>query len=171
VRNHAPCKGIDACRRCALFRDSLECRSGLVDLVVCVGHHGGGGHLFARTGERFVGLVAEDVAEVGDRNGALVGQCSCQGLKAKPTMPVVGLPVSRTETMSVAPSANRRECAARTSVAAPLATSCSSANWRIVSNIDKRVRAEPPRFAPRTCLGCGSGTPGDAVDCPLNTCF
>ena len=36
--------------------------SGLVDLVVCVGHHGGGGHRLALAGERVVGLVAEDRA-------------------------------------------------------------------------------------------------------------
>jgi hypothetical protein len=45
----------------------FEFCSGLVDLVAGVGCHGGGGHLFARTGERFVGLVAEDTAQVGDR--------------------------------------------------------------------------------------------------------
>src|SRR6185295_8608903 len=37
-----------------LFRDSLQFCSGLVDLVVCVGHNGGGGHRLARAGERFV---------------------------------------------------------------------------------------------------------------------
>jgi hypothetical protein len=42
---------------------------GLVDLVEGVGHHLRGGHRFALTGERFVGLVAEDIAEVGDRGG------------------------------------------------------------------------------------------------------
>ena len=47
----------------------FEFCSGLVDLVVCVGHHRGGGHRLALAGERFVGLVAEDVAEVGDRGG------------------------------------------------------------------------------------------------------
>ena len=41
--------------------------SRLVDLVVCVGRHRGGGHRSARAGERFVGLVAEDIAEVSDR--------------------------------------------------------------------------------------------------------
>ena len=52
-----------------LFRDSVQFCSGLVDLVVCVGRHVGGGHRFALAGERFVGLVAEDIAEVGDRGG------------------------------------------------------------------------------------------------------
>jgi hypothetical protein len=33
-------------------------------LVVGIRHHGGGGHRFTLAGERFVGLVAEDVAEV-----------------------------------------------------------------------------------------------------------
>jgi hypothetical protein len=51
---------------------SLESRAfefcaGLVDLVVCVGRHGGGGHRLALAGERFVDLIAEDSAEVGDR--------------------------------------------------------------------------------------------------------
>jgi hypothetical protein len=65
VRNHRPRKGIDACRRCGLFRDGVQFCSGLVDLVVGVGHDGGGGHRFALAGERFVGLVAEHVAQVG----------------------------------------------------------------------------------------------------------
>jgi hypothetical protein len=47
----------------------FEFCSGLVDLVVCVGRHGGGGHRLTLAGERFVGLVAEDIAEVGDRGG------------------------------------------------------------------------------------------------------
>ena len=50
-----------------LFRDSVQFGSGLVDLVVCVVSHRGGGHRLALLGERFVGLVAEDLAEVGDR--------------------------------------------------------------------------------------------------------
>ena len=45
-----------------LFRDRFQCCSGLVDLVVGVRHHGGGGHRFALVGERFVGLVAEDIS-------------------------------------------------------------------------------------------------------------
>ena len=36
-------------------------------MVVGVGHHFGGGHGLALAGERFVGLVAECLAEVGDR--------------------------------------------------------------------------------------------------------
>ena len=36
--------------------------SGLVDLVVCVRHHRGGRHRLTLAGERFVGLVAEDLA-------------------------------------------------------------------------------------------------------------
>ncbi len=54
---------------CRLFRDRVQLRSGLVDLVVGVRSHGGGGHRFTLPCERFVGLVAEDVAEVGDRCG------------------------------------------------------------------------------------------------------
>ena len=49
-----------------LFRDGVQFCSGLVDLVVGVGHHLSGGHGFALLGERFVGLVAEDITEVGD---------------------------------------------------------------------------------------------------------
>jgi hypothetical protein len=48
-----------------------ESCSGLVDLVVGVGRHGGGGHRLTPAGERFVGLVAEDTAQVGDRGGDL----------------------------------------------------------------------------------------------------
>ena len=48
---------------------AFEFCSGLVDLVVCVGHHFGGGHRLTLAGERFVGLVAEDIAEVCDRGG------------------------------------------------------------------------------------------------------
>ena len=50
-----------------LFRDGVQFCSGLVDLVVCVRHDGGGGHRFTLAGERFIGRVAEDVAKVGDR--------------------------------------------------------------------------------------------------------
>jgi DNA invertase Pin-like site-specific DNA recombinase len=39
----------------------FEFRSGLVDLVVCVGHHGGGGHRLTLAGERFVALLAKGV--------------------------------------------------------------------------------------------------------------
>jgi hypothetical protein len=41
--------------------------AGLVDLVEGVGHHGSGGHGCASPGECFLSLVAEDLAEVGDR--------------------------------------------------------------------------------------------------------
>ena len=71
MRNHAPCKGIDACRKCARFRDSVQFCSDLVDLVVCVGRHGGGGHRLTLAGERFVGRLTEDIAEVGDRGVGL----------------------------------------------------------------------------------------------------
>ena len=47
----------------------FEFCSGLVDSVVCVGRHGGGGHCLALAGERFVGRVAEDIAEVSNRGG------------------------------------------------------------------------------------------------------
>ncbi len=53
------------------LRDSVQFCSGLVDLVVCVGRHFGGGHRLALAGKRFVGLVAERVAEVCDGGGQL----------------------------------------------------------------------------------------------------
>jgi hypothetical protein len=39
----------------------FEFCSGLVDLVVGIGRHRGGGHRLTLAGERFVGLVAEDL--------------------------------------------------------------------------------------------------------------
>ena len=45
----------------------FEFCSCLVDLVVGVGHHRGGGHRLALVGERFVGPLAEDLAQVGAR--------------------------------------------------------------------------------------------------------
>ena len=50
------------CLECGLFRDSVQFCSGLVDLVVGAGDHGGGGHRLALAGKRFVGFVAEDIA-------------------------------------------------------------------------------------------------------------
>ena len=64
---HLVVRRTSASRRCPLFRDSVQLRSRLVDLVVCVGHHFRGGHRFAIVGERFVGLVADDFTQVGDR--------------------------------------------------------------------------------------------------------
>ena len=49
----------------------FEFCSGLVDLVVGVGHNLCGGHRLTLAGERFVGRLAEDVAEVGDRGAEL----------------------------------------------------------------------------------------------------
>ena len=40
-------------------------------MVICLHHYGGGDHRFALVGERFVGRLAEDFAEVGDRGGEL----------------------------------------------------------------------------------------------------
>jgi hypothetical protein len=59
-------------------------------LVVCVGRHGGGGHRLTIAGERFVGLVAEDFAEVGDRGGDFGDPAAAMGLSAKPAMVVAG---------------------------------------------------------------------------------
>jgi hypothetical protein len=69
---------------CRLLRDSVQFCSGLVDLVVGVGHHLGGGHHFALAGERFVGLVAEDVAQVGDRGAELGDPRRRQRTKREP---------------------------------------------------------------------------------------
>ena len=52
-----------------LFRDRVQFCSGLVDLVVGVRRHGGGGHRLTLAGERFVGRLTEHIAEVGDRGG------------------------------------------------------------------------------------------------------
>src|SRR6202051_2715010 len=57
-------------RRVVISRRTKFC-SGLVDLVVGVGRDGGGGHRLTALGERFVGLVAEYFAEVGDRGAEL----------------------------------------------------------------------------------------------------
>jgi hypothetical protein len=47
-----------------LLRHRIQCHSGMVDLVVYVGHQRCGGHGFALVNQQFVGLVAEDVALV-----------------------------------------------------------------------------------------------------------
>jgi hypothetical protein len=49
------------CRICGLFRDTLQFRSGLVDLIVGVRHHLCGSHSFAPSSESFVRLVAEEI--------------------------------------------------------------------------------------------------------------
>ena len=58
------------------FRDCVQFCSRLVDLVVCVGRHRDGGHRLALAGERFIRLVAEDIAEAGD-HGAELRDCDC----------------------------------------------------------------------------------------------
>ena len=78
------------CLETGLFQDSVQFCSGLVDLVVCVGHHGGGGHRLAAAGERFVGLVAEDFAEVSDRGAGLGERQRLRGLSANPAMVAAG---------------------------------------------------------------------------------
>jgi hypothetical protein len=49
-----------------LFRDGVQFCSGLVDLVVGVGHRGDRGHRLTLVGEGFVGIVAENIAQVGE---------------------------------------------------------------------------------------------------------
>ena len=69
---------------CRLFRDCVQFRSGLVDLVICVCRHLGGGHRLTLPGERFVSLVAEDIAEVGDRGAEFGNHAVVTGSIAKP---------------------------------------------------------------------------------------
>ena len=56
---------------CSISRRLQFCL-GLVSLIVGVRHHRGGGHRLTLAGERFVGWVAKDIAEVGDRGGDLM---------------------------------------------------------------------------------------------------
>ena len=84
-----------------LFRDGLQLCSGLVDLVVGVGHHLGGGHRLTLAGERFVGRLTEDIAEVGDRRcRSRERPHQIRGLCPKPTRAV--LPTSAGGTRSAA---------------------------------------------------------------------
>ena len=71
-----------------LFRDGVQFCSGLVDLVICVGRHGGGGHGLTLAGEGFIDLVAEDIAKVGGRGVDFKGvHASARGLTtANPAM-------------------------------------------------------------------------------------
>ena len=55
-----------------LFRDGIQFRSGLVDLVVGVGHHLCGGHRLTLAGQRLVGRLTEHIAEVSNRGAELV---------------------------------------------------------------------------------------------------
>ena len=54
----------------------FEFCSGLVDLVVGVRHHRGGGHRLTLAGERFVRRLAEDIAQMGDQGVDLRKRCS-----------------------------------------------------------------------------------------------
>ena len=68
--------------RCSASISSLaQFCSGLVDLVVGVGRHSGGGHRFTLAGQGFVGLVAEDIAQVGDRGIELGIASAVRGLE------------------------------------------------------------------------------------------
>ena len=68
----------------------FEFCSGLADLVVCVGRHGGGGHRLALAGERFVGRLAEYIAEVGDRGAQLGYGRRGEGVAANPPTVAAG---------------------------------------------------------------------------------
>ena len=80
------------------------------------------------------------VAVVGGppKRGAQIGQLDGE--------PVVRLPLSgavpQGQDVGFAPGEVAGSARLRTSVASPRATSCSSANWRIVSSIENRVRPE-----------------------------
>src|SRR5271169_2522108 len=59
-------------RRCdGISARFYEFRSGLVNLVVRVGRHRGGGRRLTLAGQRFVARLTEDLAQVGDRGGDL----------------------------------------------------------------------------------------------------
>ena len=78
------------CLKTGLFRDGVQFCSGLVNLVVCVRRHGGGGHHFALLGEGFVGRLAEAsrrwvIAVVISRTPS-----AARGLRAKPAMVAAG---------------------------------------------------------------------------------
>src|SRR6516225_2338843 len=60
----------------------FEFCSGLVELVECVRHHGGGGHRLALAGERFVCRLTENIAQVGDR-GAELRNARGQGIEGE----------------------------------------------------------------------------------------
>src|SRR6201995_2979711 len=72
-------------RHCALRKFGWFCEScsGLVDLVVGVGHHRGSRHRLTSPGERFVGLVAEDIAQIGDGGGELGVRCRGEGAEGE----------------------------------------------------------------------------------------
>jgi hypothetical protein len=70
---------------------AFEFCSSLVDLVVCVHRNCRRGHRLTLPRERFVGLVAEDVAEVGDHAGDLRERRRVpRGLNSKPAMVAAG---------------------------------------------------------------------------------
>ncbi|HEY2501470.1 MAG TPA: hypothetical protein VGI68_08625 [Mycobacterium sp.] len=75
VFEHSDRRECDAGRRSLayLISGSIPARvqfcSGLVDLVVCVCHHGGGGHRRTLAGEQFVGRLTEQIAKVGANSG------------------------------------------------------------------------------------------------------
>jgi hypothetical protein len=73
LRHDDPGEPVPADRRTTVsnvvLRDRVQIYSGLVNLVVCVRRHSGGAHRLALAGQRFVGLVAEDIAEMSDRCG------------------------------------------------------------------------------------------------------
>ena len=54
------------CLETGLFRDGLQLCSGLVDLVACIRGDGRRRHRRTLAGDGFVGVVTEDVAQVGD---------------------------------------------------------------------------------------------------------
>ena len=57
---------------------------GLVDLVVGVCRHGGGGNRFTLAGQRFVGRLTEHVTQVGDRGGDFRDRRCGDGTEGEP---------------------------------------------------------------------------------------
>ena len=67
------------CRICGLFRDRVQLGSGLVDLVIGVGRHGGAGHRFAHAGKRFW-PDPKKWSTASESRSLLVEGCSVSGL-------------------------------------------------------------------------------------------
>ena len=65
------------------FETVFQFCSDLVDLIVCVGRHRGGGHRFSLARKRFVGLVAKYYAQVGDRGLKAIGWIAYKSLPVR----------------------------------------------------------------------------------------
>jgi hypothetical protein len=135
----------------------FEFRSGLVDLVVCVRHHGGGGHRLTLAGERFVGRVTEDVAKVGDRGGA-TGPSGWGSSK--------NVPVLKEQPMSsrlAQATATSMDFDAPPSVVAVMRT---EPLWRAAPRVNEKKHAGTALGDAGNIKGMGATTGGDMVISP-----